>query len=66
LDWSVHISEIASKGKSKKSKSCSKPPENKELRKHLISHYESDSDTLLKLMIALEFGVVVKKRSGHQ
>jgi VIT1/CCC1 family predicted Fe2+/Mn2+ transporter len=34
------------------------PPENKKLRKQLISHYESDSDALLKLMIALEFGVV--------
>jgi hypothetical protein len=58
LDWSVHISEIASKRKSKKSTSGSKPPENQELRKQSISHYENDSDALLKLMIALEFGVV--------
>jgi VIT1/CCC1 family predicted Fe2+/Mn2+ transporter len=32
--------------------------ENTELRASLISHYENDSAALLKLMIALEFGVV--------
>ena len=34
------------------------PPEKQELRSQLISHYENDSDALLKVMIALEFGIV--------
>jgi vacuolar iron transporter family protein len=34
------------------------PPDKSELRNRLISHYENDSDALLKLMVALEFGVV--------
>eukprot|EP00934_Nitzschia_sp_Nitz4_P000079 Nitzschia sp. Nitz4//scaffold55_size114948//91737//92576//NITZ4_003920-RA/size114948-processed-gene-0.81-mRNA-1//-1//CDS//3329554587//79//frame0 len=34
------------------------PPEKEDLRNHLLIHYENDPDALLKLMIALEFGVV--------
>ena len=34
------------------------PPEKKALRRQLIAHYANDSDALLKVMIALEFGVV--------
>lgn len=37
------------------------PDEELELRQHLKSHYEKDPDALLKLMIALEFGVVEKE-----
>lgn len=34
------------------------PSSKKELRRQLISHYENDAEALLKVMIALEFGVV--------
>jgi vacuolar iron transporter family protein len=34
------------------------PPEQSELRDRLIAHYDNDADALLKLMVALEFGVV--------
>jgi VIT1/CCC1 family predicted Fe2+/Mn2+ transporter len=34
------------------------PHSKKDLRKQLISHYENDPEALLKVMIALEFGVV--------
>jgi VIT1/CCC1 family predicted Fe2+/Mn2+ transporter len=37
------------------------PAENTLLRNQLISHYESDSEALLKVMVALEFGVVDKE-----
>ena len=38
------------------------PPSKKELRENLIVHYDSDPEALLKIMIALEFGVVEKEK----
>jgi vacuolar iron transporter family protein len=38
------------------------PPEKSELRNRLIAHYDSDPEALLKLMVALEFGVVEDER----
>jgi VIT1/CCC1 family predicted Fe2+/Mn2+ transporter len=38
------------------------PPENTALRNSLIDHYENDSSALLKLMVALEFGVVEEEK----
>jgi vacuolar iron transporter family protein len=32
-----------------------------ELRRQLLSHYEADSEALLKIMVALEFGVVAEE-----
>jgi vacuolar iron transporter family protein len=32
-----------------------------ELRRQLLSHYEADSEALLKIMVALEFGVVAEQ-----
>jgi VIT1/CCC1 family predicted Fe2+/Mn2+ transporter len=42
------------------------PPSETELREKLIAHYDSDPEALLKIMIALEFGVVEEeKRSPY-
>jgi VIT1/CCC1 family predicted Fe2+/Mn2+ transporter len=38
------------------------PPSKKELREKLIAHYDSDPEALLKIMIALEFGVVEEEK----
>lgn len=38
------------------------PQENLELRQQLVEHYEKDPDALLKLMVALEFGVVEEEQ----
>lgn len=38
------------------------PPESLQLREQLVTHYEHDPDALLKLMVALEFGVVEEER----
>jgi len=34
------------------------PPESKQLRQQLVEHYRNDKSALLRLMVALEFGVV--------
>ena len=34
------------------------PPESKQLRQQLVEHYANDKTALLRLMVALEFGVV--------
>ena len=34
------------------------PPESKQLRQQLVEHYANDKSALLRLMVALEFGVV--------